>query len=119
MLRIVFILSAALFLLAGGLLYFLPVGGAAGLAVSPLWPARVAGAVLLAWGAQLLFSAARPSAAAVGGLATGNLLVAATLVPAALRGTAPLPLVAVLGVCGLLILLALLALVSPRERARW
>lgn len=117
MLRIAFVLSAALFLFAGGLLYFLPVGGAAGLNVSPLWVARLAGAVLVAWSAQLLFAAGRPSPAAVGGLAVGNLLVAATLVPAALRGAAPLPLGAMLGVCGLLVLLALLALLS-RERGR-
>ena len=118
MLRIAFVLSAAFFLLTGGLLYFLPVGGAAGLSVSPLWAARVAGAVLLAWSAQLFFAAAQPGAAQVGGLAVGNLLVAATLVPAALRGAAPLPPGAILGACGLLVLLALLALLAPLGRAR-
>jgi len=119
MLRFVFVLSAVFFLLLGVALYFLPASGLAGLAVTPLWVARVAGAVLLAWGAQLLVGAAQPSPAAVAGLVMGNALVAATLAPAALRGVAVVtgvPTVLWLVLSGALVLMAVLALILPRER---
>ncbi|WP_425147959.1 hypothetical protein [Deinococcus sp.] len=113
-LRVVFALTAALFVFAGLLIYFLP---PAALPVSPLWLARVTGAVLVAWGASLLAGARRPTLAGVVGLAAGNLLIVATLVPAALRSglSAALQLGFYL-LSGLLLGLALLALLLPRDR---
>lgn len=121
MLRFVFVLSAAFYLCFGGLLYFLPSAGVGGLTVTPLWVARVAGAVVAAWGVSLALSSSRPSVPALGGLVVANLLVAATLVPAALSGLtalASIPAVLPLGVGAALVLLAVLALLSPRGRGR-
>ena len=107
-----FVLNALVFLPAGLLLYFLPL---ASLGVNPLWLARVAGALIVAWGAALVAGAARPGAQAVVQLVTGNLLVTATLVPAALRAGLPAPLRTTLLVVGAaLFVLAVLALVLPR-----
>lgn len=119
MLRVVFLLSAALYLLSGLLLYFTPPGGLAGVLVNPLWVARVAGAVLFAWGVQLLLASSAPNGRSVAGFVVGNLLVAATLAPAALAPGATfgvLPRLGPLGCAVLLALLAVLALVAPRER---
>ncbi|MGI8746816.1 MAG: hypothetical protein ACR2J4_00495 [Deinococcus sp.] len=113
-LRVVFILTALLFLPAGGLLYFLP---PAALGVSPLWLGRVAGALLLGWGVSLLAGAGRPDGRAVSGLVAGNLLICATLVPAALRAGLPPALNTLfLALAAALLMLAVLALLLPRGR---
>ena len=109
-----FVVNALLFLPAGLLVYFLPL---ASLGVSPLWLARVAGAMLVAWALALGAGAARPTGQAVVQLVVGNLLITATLVPAALRGGLPGQLPpALLAVSAALFVLALLALLLPRER---
>ena len=109
-----FVVNALLFLPAGLLIYFLPL---ASLGVSPLWLARVAGAMLVAWALALAVGAARPSGQAVIQLVVGNLLITATLVPAVLRGGLPGPLPpALLAISAALFVLALLALLLPRER---
>lgn len=116
-----FWLSAVLYLLPGLLLYFLPEAGLPILSVSPVWAARVAGGVLVAWGLQLLLASGRPSGAGVAGLAAANLLVAATLVPAVLRGAGGLPAALnsiLLGYGVLLALLGLLGLLLPRPRVQ-
>lgn len=121
MLRFVFFLSAVFYLVVGGALYFLPATGVLGLTFSPAWLPRIAGAVLVAWGLQLAIAAGRPAAGFVAGLVAGNLLVAATLVPAVLTGASlfgDLPLLAPLGAAAVLVLLALLAVVLPGERTR-
>ncbi|PYE56275.1 hypothetical protein [Deinococcus yavapaiensis] len=121
MLRFVFFLSAVFYLVVGGALYFLPATGVAGITFSPAWLPRLAGAVLVAWGLQLAVSSSRPSVGFVTGLVAGNLLVAATLVPAVLSGAplfGDLPLLAPLVVAGLLAVLAVLAVVLPKERTR-
>jgi hypothetical protein len=114
-LRTVFVLNALLFLPAGLLIYFLPLSS---FGVSPLWLARVAGAVIVAWAVALIAGAARPSGPAVIQMVTGNLLVTATLVPAALRAGLPGPLRSVfLGVSVVLFVLAVLGLLlSGRTR---
>ena len=123
MIRLAFWLSALFYLLAGLVFYLFPVLGVGGLlVVSPVWVGRLAGAVLIAWALQLFIASARPNGFAVAGLAAANLLVAATLVPATLRGLSGLPgaLLAVpLTVCGVLVLLAVLALVLPRGERRY
>ncbi|AFZ68751.1 hypothetical protein Deipe_3310 [Deinococcus peraridilitoris DSM 19664] len=114
-------LSAAFFLTVGGVLYFMPSAGLLGLTVTPVWVARFTGAVIAAWGLQLALSASRPSGRSIAGLATGNLLVSATLVPAALAGitaVSGIPAVLPLGVGAGLVVLAVLAIVLPRERSR-
>ncbi len=109
-----FVVNALLFLPAGLLVYFLPL---ASFGVSPLWLARVAGAMLVAWALALGAGAARPTVQAVIQLVVGNLLITATLVPAALRGGLPGPLRSLLlAVSAALFVLALLALLLPRER---
>ena len=113
-LKTVFVVNALLFLPAGLLVYFLPL---ASLGVSPLWLARVAGAMLVAWALALAAGAARPTGQAVIQLVVGNLLITATLVPAALRGGLPGQLPpTLLAVSAALFVLALLALLLPRER---
>jgi hypothetical protein len=109
------VLNALLFLPAGLLIYFLPLSS---FGVSPLWLARVAGAVIVAWAVALIAGAARPSGPAVIQMVTGNLLVTATLVPAALRAGLPGPLRSVfLGVSVVLFVLAVLGLLlSGRTR---
>ncbi|MFC4454933.1 hypothetical protein [Deinococcus sonorensis] len=114
MLSAVFVVNALLFLPLGLLLYFLP---GSLLAVNPLWLLRVAAALVAAWGVQLLAGAWRPSAQAVTGLAAGNLLLVATLIPAALRtGMGGALQAGVLGLSGVLLLLAVLALLLPGRR---
>ena len=109
-----FVVNALLFLPAGLLIYFLPL---ALFGVNPLWLARVVGAVLVAWALALGAGAARPTVQAVIQLVVGNLLITATLVPAALRGGLPGSLRSVLlAISAALFVLALLALLLPRER---
>ncbi|GGJ60277.1 hypothetical protein [Deinococcus aquiradiocola] len=113
-LRTTFVLNALLFVPAGLLVYFLPLGT---LGVNPLWLGRVAGALLLAWGVSMAYGAWRPVGAAVVQFVTGNLLLAATLVPAALRASMPGTLRTALVAVGVaLAVLAVLALVLPRPR---
>ena len=113
-LKTVFVVNVLLFLPAGLLIYFLPL---ASLGVSPLWLARVVGAVLVAWALALAAGAARPTVQAVIQLVVGNLLITATLVPAALRGGLPGSLRSLLlAISAALFVLALLALLLPRER---
>lgn len=110
-----FVINALLFLPAGLLIYFLPL---ASFGVSPLWLARVAGAVIVAWAAALIAGAARPTGPAVVQMVTGNLLVTATLVPAALQPGLLGPLRPLfLGVSVVLFVLAVLGLLlSGRTR---
>lgn len=123
MLRAVFNLTALLFVPVGLYLYFLPPDTATLLGVSPLWLTRVLGGLLLAWGAFQVAAGWRPDGAKVGGLAGGNLLLVATLLPAVLRGGEAMPpalRTLLLLLCGLLALLAFAAILSyhpegPRE----
>ncbi len=109
-------LNALLFLPAGLLVYFLPL---ASFGVSPLWLARVAGALLVAWGVALAAGAVRPTVQAVVQLAAGNMLVTATLVPAALRAGLSAELRTLfLAVSAALFVLAILALLLPRGPER-
>ncbi|WP_045233524.1 hypothetical protein [Deinococcus pimensis] len=122
MLRFVFVLCAAFYLLLGAALYFFPVAGFGTLTVSPTWVARLCGALVLAWGVQLALSSTRPGGPTVAGLVVSNLLVAATLAPAVLSGQAlslPVAPVAVLAISLALVVLAVLAIVSPREPRRF
>ncbi|QFP76461.1 hypothetical protein [Deinococcus sp. AJ005] len=118
MLRASFWLTALLFIPLGLLLYFLPPALAATLGVSPLWLPRVAGGLLLAWGAFQVAAGFAPDAVRVGGLAGGNLLTVAALLPAALRGDALPPAVRtlMLALSGALLLLAVVALLSLPSR---
>lgn len=107
-LRSTFVINGLLFLPAGLLIYFLPLSS---FGVSPLWLARVAGAVLVAWAVSLFAGAAKPGTPAVVQMVVGNLLVTATLVPAALRAGLPGPLAgAFLGLSVVLVVLAVLGL---------
>lgn len=121
MLRVAFILTALIFIPAGLYLYFLPPTVAGLVGVSPLWLARVAGGVVLAWGVSTLAASAQPDALRTGGLVGGNLLTVAALVPAVLATGASLPpslrlaLVVLTAFLGLLALLALLAFPSRRR----
>ncbi|MDV6373738.1 hypothetical protein [Deinococcus arenicola] len=118
MLRVSFWLTALLFIPLGLLLYFLPPAVAATLGVSPLWLPRVAGGLLLAWGAFQVAASFAPDAVKVGGLAGGNLLTVAALLPAALRGDA-LPSAVrmlMLALAGALLLLAVVAMLSVPSR---
>ncbi|PTA66994.1 hypothetical protein [Deinococcus arcticus] len=122
MLRAAFWLTALLFVPLGLYLYFLPPVVATLIGVSPLWLARGAGAVVLAWGAFQLAASFAPDRVKVGGLVGGNLLLVAALVPPVLRGAETLPpalRTALLVVAGALTLLALMALLgSPSRRGR-
>ena len=116
-----FRLTALVFVPIGLYLYFLPPDVARLLSVSPLWLARLAGGVLLAWGAFLFAAGAQPDPRNTFALAAGNLLVVAALVPPALRLGATLPGTirnVMLGVALLLGLLAVVGLlVPPRSRS--
>lgn len=121
MLRAAFWLTALVFVPAGLFLYFLPPGVASLLGVSPLWLARVAGGLVVAWGALLIAASFRPDGLGAGALAGGNLLTVAALVPPALRlGDAlPAPVrTAMLGLSLLLALLAVVGLLGLPERRR-
>ena len=109
-------LNALLFLPSGLLVYFLPLSS---FGVTPLWLARVAGALLVAWGVTLAAGAARPTVQAVVQLVAGNMLVTATLVPAALwAGLPPQLRTVLLALSVALFVLAILALLLPREPER-
>lgn len=118
-LRAAFWLTALVFLPVGLFVYFLPGGVAAALGASPLWLARAAGGILVAWGGFLLAAGGAPDATRVGALAAGNLLTVAALVPAVLRQGAemvPALRTALLAVSALLGLLAVVALLNPPRR---
>lgn len=114
MLRAAFWLTALLLVPLGLLLYFFPADAATRLGVSPLWLLRGAGGLLLAWGGFQVAASIAPDGAKVGGLVGGNLLLVASLLPAALRlgsslggvGTMLWVLVGWLGLAALLALLA-------------
>ncbi|WP_189064484.1 MULTISPECIES: hypothetical protein [Deinococcus] len=119
MLRVAFWLTALLFVPLGLYLYFLPPGVSALIGVSPLWLARGSGALLLAWGAFQVAASFRPDAVKVAGLAGGNLLCVAALLPAALRGADVLPPALrslLLGVSAFLLVLAVVAILSFPSR---
>lgn len=120
MLRASFWLTALLFIPLGLLLYFLPPPLAATLGVSPLWLPRVAGGLLLAWGAFQVAAGFVPDAVKVGGLAGGNLLTVAALLPAALRDGSLPPAVRtlMLALAGALLLLAVVGILSAPSRRR-
>lgn len=122
MLRAAFWLSALVFLPVGLFLYFFPPGTASLLGVSPLWLARWAGGLLVAWGAFLLVAGSRPDSLSIFALAAGNLLTVAALVPPALRlGDVLPPAVRTLMLGGSLVLalLAVLGLLTlPSRRSR-
>ncbi|WP_420596701.1 hypothetical protein [Deinococcus sp.] len=110
MLRAAYWLSAAVYLPLGVLLYFFPTNLSQLLSVSPLWLARLSGALLTAWGGLMIAAAYRPDSVTRYGLAAANLLALATLVPAVLRGNLGLisvPLLVIAGVLGVAGLLAL------------
>ena len=120
MLRASFWLTALLFIPLGLLLYFLPSSLAGTLGVAPLWLPRVAGGLLLAWGASQVAAGFGPDRVKVGGLAGGNLLTVAALLPAALRSEALPPAVKtlMLVLSGMLLLLAVAAILSAPSRRR-
>ncbi|MFC6591046.1 hypothetical protein ACFP81_02690 [Deinococcus lacus] len=91
MLRAAFWLTALLLSPLGLLLYFLPPGMADNWAVYPLWLARASGALACAWATLLFVSGLRPDRSGLAGLVTGNLLLAATLIPAGLRLSDEIP----------------------------
>ncbi|MBB5295259.1 hypothetical protein E5F05_11910 [Deinococcus metallilatus] len=85
MLRAAFWLTALVFLPAGLFLYFLSPGVASVVGVSPLWLARAAGGLVVAWSVFLLAASTRPDSLSAFALAAGNLLTVAALVPPVLR----------------------------------
>ncbi|PNY82367.1 hypothetical protein [Deinococcus koreensis] len=122
MLRVAFILTALIFIPTGLYLYFLPPTVAALAGVAPLWLARVAGGVLLAWGVATLLGSARPDGLRTGALVGGNLLTVAALLPAVVAGGASLApglrtaLTVLILLLGALALTAILAYPSRRSR---
>lgn len=119
MLRSAFWLTALLFIPLGLLLYFLPPTLATLVGISPLWLARVMGGLLLAWGCFQIAASNKPDGAKVGGLAGGNLLTLATIVPALLRtgDSMPATLKTLLWlVSAVLLVAALLALLGYPEK---
>lgn len=119
-LRASFWLTSLLFIPLGLVLYFLPSSLAATLGVAPLWLPRVAGGLLLAWGAFQVAAGFVPDAVKVGGLAGGNLLTVAALLPAALRDGSLPPAVRtlMLALAGALLLLAVVGILSAPSRRR-
>lgn len=121
MLRAAFWLTALVFVPTGVFLYFLPPGVAAVLGVSPLWLARLAGGLVLAWGAFLFVASGQPDRRSTFAFVLGNLLVVAALVPPALRLAATLPGAVrglMLGVSLLLGILAVVGLLSAPGRRK-
>ncbi|WP_309570844.1 hypothetical protein [Deinococcus sp.] len=121
MLRAVFLITGLTFMLTGLYLYFLPPAVAALLGVAPLWLARVAGGVVLAWGASTLAGSARPDVLRTGALVGGNLLVVASLVAPVIATGSALPATArpvLLGVAALLSVLAIAAVLAFPSRRR-
>ncbi|TSA85889.1 hypothetical protein FNU79_08910 [Deinococcus detaillensis] len=111
MLRAAYWLSAVIYLPLGVLLYFFPSSLSQLLSLSPLWLARLSGALLTAWGGLLIAAAFHPDSVTRYGVAAANLLAVGTLVPAALKGSVGtvgglvLSVSAVLGVAGILALI--------------
>ena len=123
MLRAAFWLTALLLVPLGLLLYFFPADAATRLGVSPRWLLRGAGGLLLAWGGFQVAASTAPDGVKVGGLVGGNLLMVATLLPAALRlgsslGGAGLLLWVLVGWLALAALLALLSVPLGRPAGR-
>ncbi|EYB68377.1 hypothetical protein DEIPH_ctg025orf0263 [Deinococcus phoenicis] len=122
MLRAAFWLTALVFLPVGLVLYFLPPGLASLLGVSPLWLARAAGGLFVAWGVFLLAASARPDSLSAFALAGGNLLTVAALVPPALRLGDTLPAAVRTALLALSTVLTLTAVVGlfmvPARRSR-
>ncbi|THF88810.1 hypothetical protein E7T09_06455 [Deinococcus sp. KSM4-11] len=122
MLRAVFLITGVIFVLTGLYLYFLPPAVAALLGVAPLWLARVAGGVVLAWGASTLAGSARPDGLRTGALVGGNLLVVASLLAPVIAAGSTLPptarplLLGVVIVLGVLAAAAVLAYPSRQRR---
>lgn len=122
MLRAAFWLTALVFLPAGLFLYFLPPEVASVVGISPLWLARAAGGLVVAWGAFLLAASFRPDSLGTFALAGGNLLTAAALVPPAVRLGDALPgnlrtvLLTLALVLTLTAVLGILTAPSPRSR---
>lgn len=112
MLRAAFLLTGALFIPLGLFLYFLPSTFAAVVGISPLWLARVAGGLLLSWGVFQLAASSRPDGAKVGGLAGGNLLTVAAIVPPVLRLGEGMPTALRTLLLGLALLLAVFAVMA-------
>jgi len=117
MLRAAYWLSAVIYLPLGLILYFFPTSLSQLLSLSPLWLARLSGALLTAWGGLIIAAAFKPDSITRYGLAAANLLAVATLVPATLRGTVGAASSAVLIVCGVLGVSGLLALAGGTHRA--
>ena len=117
MLRAAYWLSAVIYLPLGLVLYFFPSGLSQLLGLSPLWLARLSGALLTAWGGLVIAAAFRPDSVTRYGLAAANLLAVATLVPAALRGTVGAASGTVLVVCGILGVSGLLVIAGGTHRA--
>lgn len=114
-LRAAFRLTALLFIPVGLFVYFLPPDVATLLGVSPLWMARVLGGLLFAWGVFQLAAAQRPDGVKVAGVAGGNLLILAALLPPALRAGDTMPgglRLALFILSALLAILAVTAIVS-------
>lgn len=95
------------------MLYFLPPQLADVLSVSPLWMARVCGALLLAWGGFLIAAGLQPDQSKIIALVSANLLLVATLLPALLKSAVLGGIQGMLwGVVAWLLVCALLALVG-------
>ena len=116
-LRAAYWLSAAVYLPLGLLLYFFPGSLSQLLSLSPLWLARLTGAIITAWGGLLIAAAYRPDSVTRYGLSVANLLAVATLVPAVLRGNLGAVGGPLLAIAALLAVAAVLALVGGVRRA--
>lgn len=84
-----------------------------------MWLARAFGALAVAWGIFLISSGFDPNRHSVTALASGNLLLVATLVPAVLRqgeSMTPTLRLGMLVFSGVLLLLAALALLNQPRR---
>ncbi len=117
MLRAAYWLSSVVYLPLGLMLYFFPSGLAELLSLSPLWLARLSGALLTAWGGLIIAAAFKPDSLTRYGLAAANLLAVATLIPAALRGNLGAASGLVLVIAGVLGLAGVLALLGGHKHA--
>lgn len=102
-------------------MYFLPPSVATLVGISPLWLARVMGGLLMAWGAFQMAASAEPDNVKVGGLAGGNLLTVAAIVPAIVRTGDFMPAglrMLLLLLSAALLILAVLALFTAPGRSK-